>query len=441
MKYVKYAKELRFIFLMALVLFSLTSAKKSTSHARSKAPRPLELTSVHIVDRNGFAETFSNKDRLKQFQNIDFSTPQSYRKVLRIYQRDSRGDVRSAVNTYYDNSNPRQFLEILNGRAQGSYVEWHENGVMHLKTHVINGTPDVTPVAERTWVFDGSSVVWDENGHLLAEIYYAQGALENTSIYYHPSGKIWKRIPYAKNQIDGVVEIYKNNGELLQRSQYCQGKQEGESLRYWDQKCLASQEQYYQDRLENGQYFDKEGSLVAEVRQGTGYKALFGKSHLSELQEYREGFLEGEVKVFANEARLKRVYHVKNDKKHGEEIEYFDQSIYSTDQLPQPHLLFNWYEGKIQGAVKTWYANGNIESQKEMANNAKNGVLTAWYRDGNIMLIEEYDNDKLVRGDYFRKCEKTPISQVINGKGVVTIFDAEGHFVQKISYANGKPDV
>lgn len=103
-------------------------------------------------------------------------------------------------------------------------------------------------------------------------------------------------------------------------------------------------------------------------------------------------------------------------------------------------LSLNWYEGKIQGLVKTWYDNGAIESQKEMANNQKNGVLTAWYRDGNIMMIEEYDNNKLVRGDYFRKGDKTPVSQLIQGKGTVTIFDAEGHFVQKIPYAYGKPD-
>jgi antitoxin component YwqK of YwqJK toxin-antitoxin module len=91
--------------------------------------------------------------------------------------------------------------------------------------------------------------------------------------------------------------------------------------------------------------------------------------------------------------------------------------------------------------VKTWYPTGVLESQKEMSNNAKNGVLTAWYRDGNLMMIEEYDNDKLMRGDYFRREERVPVSQVIEGKGITTIFDADGHFVQKISYLNGKPEI
>ena len=96
---------------------------------------------------------------------------------------------------------------------------------------------------------------------------------------------------------------------------------------------------------------------------------------------------------------------------------------------------------RFKDIVKTWYPNGSPESQREMANNAKNGVLTAWYRDGNLMMIEEYENDKLVRGDYFKKEERIPVSQVIGGKGTVTIFDADGHFVQKIAYVNGKPEI
>ena len=37
------------------------------------------------------------------------------------------------------------------------------------------------------------------------------------------------------------------------------------------------------------------------------------------------GILEGEVKVFNQQGRLKRLYHVKNGIKHGEEIEYYDR--------------------------------------------------------------------------------------------------------------------
>lgn len=432
----KFSKQALFGLFLCLLLITFTGGKKS----RNCRPRLLPLSSIHIVDRNGFTETISNKERLKQYQDVDFLSSQPYKKVLRIYARDSRGNVRSVVNTYHENGNPKQFLEILNARANGIYAEWHENGSMSLMTRVIGGPPDVTPAAERSWLFDGLSQAWDEEGNQIAEIYYSQGSLEGVSTYFHPNGQIWKQIPYYKNQIDGTLEITQSNGELLQQTNFANGLRDGPSIRYWDCQQVASQEEYCNDKLIWGKYFDKQGCLIAEVENGTGFKAVFGKDQVQELQEYVDGNLEGEVKVFNSEGRLKRIYHIKNGIKHGEEVEFYDR-FFAADAPLQPKLSFFWYEGKIQGHVKTWYPNGSPESQKEMSNNAKHGVLSTWYRDGNLMMIEEYDHGKLVRGEYFKRDEKTPVSHVIDGKGTVTIYDAEGHFVQKVAYYNGKPEV
>lgn len=421
--------------LLCIMLFAFTSAKRSRTTCK-----PLPLVTVHIIDRNGLSETISNKDRINQYQNVDFLAPQPYQKVLRIYARDSKGGIRSVVTTYHENGNPKQFLEIFNGRANGMYCEWHENGKMSLSTMIIGGSPDVTQVAERSWIFDGSSNAWDDDGNHIAEICYSQGSLEGVSTHYHPGGQIWKKIPYLKNQINGMVEIFKNNGELLQQISYSNGSKNGPSVRYWDSQHLASQEEYYRDKLESGQYMDKQGNLVAEVKNGNGLRAVFSKDNVQELQEYVDGILDGKVIVFNQEGRIKRAHHIKNGVKHGEEIEYYDR-FFASDTPPQPKLSFFWYEGKIQGHVKTWYTNGNLESQKEMTNNVKNGVLTAWYRNGSMMLMEEYDNGNLIRGEYFKREEKIPVSQISEGKGIATIFDADGNYVQKISYLNGKPDI
>lgn len=427
----KLAKHLSFGILLCLLLFTFTGAKR-----KACKPRLLSLTSIHIIDRNGFTETISNKERLNQFQLIDFLKSQPYQKVLRIYERDSRGQVRSVVNTYHENGNPKQFLEIVNARAQGTYCEWHENGSRALSTKVIGGTPDVTEAAEKTWLFDGISCAWNEEGQLVAEISYNQGSLEGPSLYYHANGQLWKRIPYIKNQVEGMMEIYTKDGELLSQASYSQGIRHGCSYRYWDSTQLASQEEFHRGKLSNAQYYDQQGVLLSEVKEGTGYRIIFSKDSILEIQEYSEGVLEGEVKVFNKDGRLKRLYHIKNGIKHGEEVEYYDRPFNSTTQ---PRLSFHWYDGKIQGIVKSWYPDGIIESQRDMSNNKKNGLLTAWYRDGNLMMIEEYENGKLIRGDYFKKGDKLAVTQVNQGKGTATIYDAEGHFVQKITYNNGKP--
>jgi antitoxin component YwqK of YwqJK toxin-antitoxin module len=98
-----------------------------------------------------------------------------------------------------------------------------------------------------------------------------------------------------------------------------------------------------------------------------------------------------------------------------------------------------WYEGVLQGPVKTWYDNGQLESQRDMSENQREGLLTAWYRNGSLMLVEEYEEDRLLHGEYYRMGEKTAVSQIENGKGVAMLFNPEGNFARKVSYQDGKP--
>lgn len=416
------------IFLMSVLCVSFRSRPY-----KQKVTKP-KLTSVHIVDRNGFSETITNPDRLKQFQSIDFFTSQPYQKVLRIYSRNGKGDMCSFITSYHANGNPKQYLEIVNGRAFGPYYEWHSNGSMSLFTTILGGMPDITPAAEQSWLFDGSSWAWDDEGNVKAEVQYVGGELHGISTYYHKNGNVWKRIPYYKGLINGVMEVYLETGELLQQIHYDHDYKNGLAIRYWNANQIAAQEEYVDGLLITGEYYDLSGQQVAQICQGEGHRALFGRTSLTELQEYHQGVQDGEIQVFGKSGHLIKTYHVKNGHSHGEEQEFYPGTT-------QPKLSVAWYEGKIQGLVKTWYDNGTLESQRELSTNAKNGLSTAWYRDGSLMLIEEYDHDKLIRGDYFKKGDKIPVSFVQNGKGEASLFDAEGNFIRKVSYGHGKPQL
>ncbi len=416
-----------------LLCLSLTHC--ALAKAPAKLPQPLK--SISFIDRNGMAEMISLKDRLAQYQRVDFLKPQPYQKVLRIYERDPKGNIAARITTYHPNGQPKQYLDVLNSRAFGIYQEWHENGCPKLQVRVIGGEPDVHPTADESRLFDGPARVWDSEGNPTADILYCKGSLQGDSLYFHKNGAIWKRIPYSENEIHGTSEIYLDNGQLLQSTAYVAGVRNGLSKRYWPGGCVAAEEHYCDNRLETARYFDQQQAIVAQIDKGHGYRAVFGKCDVTELHEYRHGIPEGAVKVFGTDKQPTRIYHVKNNLKHGEEIEYYE--------LPQLRhlnkLSISWYEGKVQGIVKTWYDNGVQESKREMSNNIKNGISTAWYKDGSLMLIEEYDHDKLMRGMYYRRGDMELVSQVTHGNGIVTLFDAEGHFLQKITYSNGVPSV
>lgn len=420
----------RLTFMLALLL-SITGC----SHFNSDDST---LTSINIIDRNGMSETISTPDRLKQYSNVDFLENQPYQKVLRIYSRDAAGNIYACITSYHPNGHIRQYLEVINNRAFGAYREWHENGIMKLDTYIIGGEADINTSAEKSWLFDGCSQVWDEENNLVAQIQYVSGELEGFSTYYHPNGMIWKLIPYHAGQIEGNSKVFLTDGTLLQETEFINGIKEGISRRYWDGVQLAADEYYESGLLNNASYYSLSQQPVAQIKGGQGYRATFGKDSISELQQYQNGVLEGEVKVFDADGALARIYHIKNELKNGEEIEYFPPLPSRRGEL-QPRLSIMWIDGRIQGPVKTWYSNGIPESQREMSRNAKNGLLTAWYDNGSVMMIEQYDRDKLIKGEYFERGEKIPVSQISNGKGTATIFDTKGTLLRRVPYNNGKP--
>ena len=54
------------------------------------------------------------------------------------------------------------------------------------------------------------------------------------------------------------------------------------------------------------------------------------------------------------------------------------------------------------------------------------------------MFIEEYENDILIKGSYYQINQKEPVSTIIKGNGIATLFDSTGRFIKKIHYSEGK---
>lgn len=424
---------MKFLAAFLTLLFLLTACSKRQDSCEMAPPPPPKLLSINLTDVNGMSETISHPERIKQYEEVDFLKCQNYKKVMRIYARDQSGCMSAKVTTYHPNGQPKQYLEVVNGRAYGQFKEWFDNGQLKVEATVISGEPDVTESAEKTWLFTGISLAYNNCGQKIAEISYSNGVLNGVSTYYHPSGNVWKIIPYSQGMMEGTAQIFRDNGELLQSTEYVQGEPNGLAIRYWTCSQIASEECFNCGKLLSGKYYDTDGTLITEVQNGNGKRTLFGKNTVAEIIEIKNGVPEGRVEMYNQKGECVSTHMVKNALKHGEE------QIYYPGTPLKIKLSVNWYEGKIRGLVKTWYPNGQIESQKEMSDNQRNGLLTSWYLDGSLMLMEEYEKDRLVKGEYFRKGDKTPISEVSQGEGTASLFDPEGHFIRKVPYHLGKP--
>lgn len=227
--------------LLLSVMLTLSSAVFRRSNDAPPAPT---LTSISLMDRNGINETVTNTDRLCQYERVNFLDRQPYQKVMRVFSRDSNSNVRSYITSYYENGQVKQYLEVINGRANGVYCEWHSNGTMKLYGTLVGGAADITTGSEITWLFDGCCPVWDDCGRCTAVFHYARGELEGPSTYYHPNGAIWQEGVFSKNLMEGVHKIFNDKGCLLQETNYCQGKKEGKAISYYANGAIAAEEEH-----------------------------------------------------------------------------------------------------------------------------------------------------------------------------------------------------
>lgn len=418
---------------MKCLLLLLIGFAAGCHHAAS----PDTLTLIQIQDRNNLSETISNPDRLNSYVNVDFLSSQPYKKVLRIYKGD--GKTRSRITTYHPNGMICQYLEAEEMRAHGAYREWFPNGQLKIEATVIGGTADLALGTQGDWVFDSLSRVWNEQGHLVAEIPYEKGIIQGTSLYYYPNGQLEKEADFQKGKIDGYLTEYWPNGSLKSKTAYRKGTKEGESVGYFEDGKLSWIEDYSEDRLRTASYYTLQGDLIAEVEKGSGFAARYDEEGLS-LLEYRVGLPEGLVRKFNPNGELKSSFYLKNGMKQGEEVEYYSVSEWEGESgHPRYKLSVHWIENHLQGRVKTWYPHGGLHSQREYIRNQRVGPSLAWYSDGSLMLYEEYEEDRLVTGQYYKLQKKEPVSSIVGGTGAATLFDEWGAFLRKVNYIKGKP--
>ena len=397
------------------------------------------LVAIQIQDRNGLTETVSAPERLENYSGIDFLSSQPYKKILRIYR--AKGKSHSKITTYHPNGSIWQYLEAEELRAHGAYKEWHPNGRLKIEATVIGGTADVAQGAQRDWLFDGVSQVWDEQGKLLAQIPYKQGVLEGISTYFYPSGQVEKELPYHNHVLEGLAVEYFPNGSVQSKTSYSQGNKQGPCLGFFQNGQIAWEEDYSNNLILKGSYYNPKGELLSKVDDGSGFRALFDEDTLSFLVQIQQGFAEGGVKQFSKKGELQATYHVKNGKKVGEEIVYFLSSERTDGNKTQllPKLSIHWKDSAIHGVVQTWYDNGQLQSQREFCHNQKMGPSLAWYRDGSLMLLEEYEENHLTKGQYYKKNALDAVSSVINGSGIASLYDENGVFLRRIPYVKGDP--
>lgn len=404
--------------------------------ALSSCASQYKLATVHLVDTNGFSHTITTPTRLEQFESVDFLSQQPYKKVFRTWKEKVKEGGRSVLTSYYPSGQIMQYLEGRGGKAWGSYREWHENGHLRVHVRVIAGQLDFGQASEDSWIFDGLSEAFDDQGCLEAQIPYVHGSKEGLAKLYHTSGKLWQQMSYKNDALDGEHLGWYEDGQLFFRQQHKSGNLDGKCERYWQDNKLAAQEIYEIGVLVFARYYNCDGQLLGSVDDKEGTRVVFGKNGPVEIQTIHHGLVEGPINFFDDHGHLCHQVHVVGGLKHGVETFYYECK---QSQTPQPKISMQWKEGLLHGTVRTWYETGQLQTEKQMIQEQIHGPCVAYYPDGSARLIENYEHGLLVHGDYFAPGSAQPVCSVQDGNGRALIYSSHGETEREIQYLEGLP--
>lgn len=411
-------------FSLAAATLLLTGCHSSSAH----------LSRVFLVDSQGFSQTVTTPSSLEKYEAVDFLSPQPYQKVMRTWQDKSHSE-KSVLTSYYPSGQLMQYLEGSGGRACGLYKEWHENGKLKIEASLSGGKFDLGPAAESSWIFDGLTLAFDEEGHKQAEIPYAKGVKEGLGVMYHPDGTLWQKLSYHQDLLDGPYIAYYPSGAIYKESNYSKDLLDGKSTFRWPDGKIQATELYSKDSLLDGSYYDKEGKKVGQVKGGRGLRALFAEDKLEEFQTIENGQVQGWVGFYDEGGELWHEIHIKDGVKEGAETFFYHQ----LGDKRRPKITMQWSAGSLHGIVRTWFENGQLESERQIVQEKPHGPYVAYYPDGSLRALEEYNKGKLVDGKYFAHGNTQAISQVVEGQGTATLFDSQGRMVKEIVYRDGEP--
>ena len=102
-----------------------------------------------------------------------------------------------------------------NGRKNGTWIWYHENGQLEWKQDFKNG------------ILHGKSITYHDNGQLASEGNRKNGYREGTATWYYYNGQLMSEGKYKRSVLEGTWVEYFDNGQLKSKGEYKDSRREG----------------------------------------------------------------------------------------------------------------------------------------------------------------------------------------------------------------------
>jgi antitoxin component YwqK of YwqJK toxin-antitoxin module len=144
-------------------------------------------------------------------------------------------------------------VNLKNGRFDGKFIRWWENGQKHQEKNYKDG------------ILDGKWTDWWADGSTYFEKNYKDGKKDGKWIEWHKNGQIKIDSNYKDGKLDGKYTQWYENGQKDGEGNYIDGKSDGKWT-MWFPNGQISQEKFVKDGKKDGKWIERgiTGKLIRE---------------------------------------------------------------------------------------------------------------------------------------------------------------------------------
>lgn len=346
---------------------------------------------------NGVLKAFANFDdgklqgeKINYYTNGHIETVVSFNKGVKSgpcksyyengeihYDYQMNNDIiEGEVKEYYNNGKLYSTVIYKKGKAEGEWVSYHQNGTLREKGNMISGMKE------------GLFTTLNDEGKMISKVNYSKDKMDGEAIYFYENGNPLKKIQYDKGEKNGLSTEYAENGNASSITTYKNNRIVSVKFYNTTNQQLIREKELTDKKNNNLLLYNEVGCLTGEInctREGVyngSRTKYFLNGKVASMSNYVMGLQEGEEKTYYNNGQIQTQYQYEKDKL----VNTYKRYHYN-GKLSETGM---YVDGMVQGIVYAYHDLGTIKEKDFFVNDALHGKHYYYAANGKLRKTIRY---------------------------------------------------
>lgn len=216
-------------------------------------------------DTEDLQKIMSKAVEFKSLQERGDSDPKLF------YQVNSQAPYSGWAKSMHPNGQVESVVNFQDGKREGSWVGWYENGQKALDVKYKNGNPELlttwhmngkrkSEINMKNGVQEGLATTWHENGQKESEENYENGEQKGIMTTWYENGTKETETNFIDGKMDVLVTSWHENGRKQNQANFKNGKMEGLVTTWYENGQKQSETNYESGERGKTTFWSEDGT-------------------------------------------------------------------------------------------------------------------------------------------------------------------------------------